>query len=233
MLLLPNEVDVLSRKFYREGFLKIIKPNEAPPPEIAEGLVTGVSLRSFRMSENPMVCNYMLDLLKKTVKKREREWKYSADETGISIVCSVPHRAGYLGRSLAEELDLSFFQFTEKNGLYELDPDSINFLKKRFAGQGALVVDDVLSTGASSEKVVDALRDYGVKPRYLICVINRQKGGKKRLEEKGVEVICLMTMEALLKALLVRKMEFGVEKPPIINPEEEKVIREELKSLIL
>ena len=64
-----------------------------------------------------------------------------------------------------------------------------------FADQikSCLVVDDVITTGGSTMKAVDALRKAGKEITKAICIIDREEGGRELLQENGIELFPLFT----------------------------------------
>ena len=65
--------------------------------------------------------------------------------------------------------------------------------KKEIEGQidkvkSCLVVDDVITTGGSTIKAVEALRRAGIKVESGICILDREEGGYEALAEIGVKM---------------------------------------------
>jgi orotate phosphoribosyltransferase len=60
-------------------------------------------------------------------------------------------------------------------------------------GARALVLEDVITTGASSLKGIGHLRDAGFEVAHLFCLVDRQEGGRERIEAAGVPVTALST----------------------------------------
>lgn len=54
-----------------------------------------------------------------------------------------------------------------------------------------LVVDDVITTGGSTLKAVEALREAGIEVRHGICILDREEGGWELLKENGIEMFSL------------------------------------------
>ncbi len=61
------------------------------------------------------------------------------------------------------------------------------------------IIEDVVTTGGSVLRAIKILRDEGLKVQRVICVVDRQEGGKDALEAEGVELISLITAMELLK----------------------------------
>lgn len=62
-----------------------------------------------------------------------------------------------------------------------------------------LVVDDVITTGASTLKAVKALREAGIKIVAAYCVLDREEGGQEALAAEGVQLYSLF-----------KKSDFGI-----------------------
>ncbi len=65
-------------------------------------------------------------------------------------------------------------------------------------GETALIVDDVLTTGGSLIKAADAARDAGLLVSHALVIVDRSdKEGQKRLEQHGIQLIRLLTLDDL------------------------------------
>ena len=62
-----------------------------------------------------------------------------------------------------------------------------------------VVVDDVVTTGASTIKAIDALEEMGIKILAAYCVLNREEGGNEALGKRGYHLYSLF-----------KKSDFGV-----------------------
>ena len=61
-------------------------------------------------------------------------------------------------------------------------------------GRNVVLVEDVVSSGGAILDAAAALRAEGVSPSVALCVIDRQTGGRERLESAGIELRPLLTM---------------------------------------
>ena len=72
-------------------------------------------------------------------------------------------------------------------------------------GDRAVVVDDVLTSGGSVIKAVQAARDAGLKVTHALVIVDRQEqDGRKKVEELGITLISLLTVKDLMIASGVR-----------------------------
>jgi uridine monophosphate synthetase len=68
-------------------------------------------------------------------------------------------------------------------------------------GQRVLVIDDVITTGASKLEAWEPLQDVGLEVRDVLVVIDREQGGAEVLAQHGLRLHSLMTITELLERL--------------------------------
>lgn len=69
-------------------------------------------------------------------------------------------------------------------------------------GDRALIVDDVLTSGASLLKAVAVAREAGLQVDHALVIVDRQEqDGKARVEREKVQLISLLTVQDLLLAI--------------------------------
>ena len=65
-------------------------------------------------------------------------------------------------------------------------------------GSKVTVLEDVVTTGESSLFAVEKLRDAGYVVDRIVCIVNRQEGGREFIESKGLRLISLFQLEDLI-----------------------------------
>ncbi len=65
-------------------------------------------------------------------------------------------------------------------------------------GEKVLVVEDVITTAKGALGAVHALRDAGLIVDSVVCVVDREEGGRESLEKEGVSVASLVKASELL-----------------------------------
>lgn len=65
-------------------------------------------------------------------------------------------------------------------------------------GQNIIVVDDVITTGGSTLKAIDAIERDGGHVKFCIVLVDREEGGREAIEARGIHVIPLFTRTTLL-----------------------------------
>jgi orotate phosphoribosyltransferase len=65
-------------------------------------------------------------------------------------------------------------------------------------GEKVFVVEDVVTTAKGALGAVHALRDAGLVVDSIVCVVDREEGGRENLEKEGVQVTALVRASELL-----------------------------------
>ena len=66
-------------------------------------------------------------------------------------------------------------------------------------GDKVIIIEDVVTTGGSTIKAIDRAKKSGHKVLGVIVLIDRQEGGKEKIEAKGVKVETLLTREEIFE----------------------------------
>lgn len=65
-------------------------------------------------------------------------------------------------------------------------------------GESVVLVEDVTTTGGSSLRALQALREAGLVPQGVVTVLDREEGARAAIEAEGVYFKTLCTLSALL-----------------------------------
>jgi orotate phosphoribosyltransferase len=65
-------------------------------------------------------------------------------------------------------------------------------------GDRVVVIEDVITTGASAQRAVEAVRAAGGHVTGVLALVDRQEGGREALESAGVRVLAIATVQDLL-----------------------------------
>lgn len=64
-------------------------------------------------------------------------------------------------------------------------------------GMTAVICEDVVTSGGSALKAVDAAREFGLKVNKILAVVDRLEGGRETIEAAGLELETLVTVRDL------------------------------------
>ena len=62
-------------------------------------------------------------------------------------------------------------------------------------GSCVTVLEDVVTTGGSSLKAVEKLRDAGCRVERVVTIVDRQEGGEEAMKEAGIKLVSLFKLE--------------------------------------
>jgi orotate phosphoribosyltransferase len=66
------------------------------------------------------------------------------------------------------------------------------------SGDRALIVEDVITTGGSAARAVEAVRRVGAIPVAVLALVDREEGGRQQLESLGMPVHALTTASEII-----------------------------------
>ena len=72
------------------------------------------------------------------------------------------------------------------------------------AGDRVVVIEDVITTGGSALRAIEAVRSNDGTVSGVLAVVDREEGGREKLESTGVSVIALATASNIMKVLETR-----------------------------
>ncbi|HYE31275.1 MAG TPA: orotate phosphoribosyltransferase [Methylomirabilota bacterium] len=67
------------------------------------------------------------------------------------------------------------------------------------AGDQVVVIDDVITTGDSTIKAIEAVREARGEIDFIVALVNRQEGGVDRIEQLGYPVVPIFNRDELLQ----------------------------------
>ena len=68
-------------------------------------------------------------------------------------------------------------------------------------GDHVAVIEDVITTGGSAIRAIDAVRAAGGVVAGVLALVDREEGGRQTIEKAGVPVVALVTASQILNAL--------------------------------
>jgi orotate phosphoribosyltransferase len=66
------------------------------------------------------------------------------------------------------------------------------------SGDQVIVVDDVITTGGSTLRAVDAIEREGGRVAFALVLVDREEGGRQALEARGIPVLALFSRSDLI-----------------------------------
>ncbi len=120
----------------------------------------------------------------------------------FDFICGVPYGGIPLATCLSLEKDIPMvFQRKEKKDYGTKKMIEGSYVK----GQRCLLVEDVITSGASILETVELFKQEGLEVQDVFIIVDRCQGGRERLEQSGLRVHVLLSMIAIIDILLAQK----------------------------
>lgn len=137
---------------------------------------------------NQIACNCIMDMI------ATKDIKFDAIGGpalgAIPIIGGLAYHCGNNILSKTSFIDPSFF-FVRKEEKGHGTKQSIEGTAKE--GQRAIIVEDVTTTGGSAAKAIKDSRGFGMIVNDVICLVDREEGGREHLANLGVELHPILT----------------------------------------
>ena len=67
-------------------------------------------------------------------------------------------------------------------------------------GSRVIIIEDVVTTGGSSMKAIEAMREIGCEVKRVFALVDREQGGKENLKKAGCRLESIFSIRELLEA---------------------------------
>ncbi|MBM3499596.1 MAG: orotate phosphoribosyltransferase [Armatimonadetes bacterium] len=150
------------------------------------------SMAPFYIDLRPLVSEpQTLKLLAEALAERMRELRFD-------LITGIPYAALPIGVAVSLATDIPLVYARREAH----DSGTKKQVEGKFtAGQTVLVIDDVITTGASKLEAWAPLQDVGLEVKDVLVVIDREQGGAEVLAQRGLRLHSLMTIGELLERL--------------------------------
>jgi orotate phosphoribosyltransferase len=115
----------------------------------------------------------------------------------FNLVCGVPFGGLTIGQAFSLAADVPLIYLHPRRDDLDSDVEGIYH-----PSQTALIMDDLITGGGSIILTANRLRDEGLFVRDAVVLFDRQSGGRRRLDEEGIRLVSVLTLEVLLTYLM-------------------------------
>lgn len=121
----------------------------------------------------------------------------------FNCICGVPYTALPLATALSLEHHLPMVMRRKEAKEYGTKKIIEGVFEK---GQNCLLIEDLITSGSSVFETIAPLEQEGLKVSDIVVLLDREQGGKKRIEEKGYRLHSVLKMHDLLTTLQNAKL---------------------------
>ena len=109
--------------------------------------------------------------------------------------------AAALLKEITFPCEISFIKLASYHGTQSSgEVNELIGLSEDIKNRNVVIIEDVITSGGQVILSAEDIRKAGANILCTICVINRQQGGTEALEQAGIPLISLFTMEELKAA---------------------------------
>ncbi|NAW51176.1 orotate phosphoribosyltransferase [Elizabethkingia argentiflava] len=116
----------------------------------------------------------------------------------FDLICGVPYAALPMATAMSLESYIPLILKRKEAKTYGTKKLIEGLFHK---GQNCLLVEDVITSGKSLLETIYEVENEGLKVSDIIVVLDRQQGGREKLQEKGYQVHTLFTISEIVKIL--------------------------------
>ena len=120
------------------------------------------------------------------------------EKRSFDLLCGVPYTALPMATALSLAHSLPMLMRRKEVKEYGTKKIIEGVFEK---GQKCLVIEDLITSGSSVFETIEPLEQEGLKVSDIVVLLDRQQGGKRRIEEKGYRLHSVLRMEDLLTVL--------------------------------
>ena len=113
-------------------------------------------------------------------------------------IAAIPYAALPIGAAVALEMNRPLIYPRREKKEYGTGRSIEGELR---AGETAVVIDDVITTGASKIEAIEPLVAAGLNVRDIVVLIDREQGGAAELAERGYAVHAVLAMHEIMQVL--------------------------------
>jgi len=155
--------------------------------ELKSGMTSPIYIDLRKTFTFPHVLRQVADLL----------WK-RAQPLYYDLICGVPLTALVFASSLATLRQLPMIACRKERKGY----GKKNRIEgEYFPDQHCLVIEDLITSGASLLETIEPLKEESLVVTDIVCLLDREQGGRQRLEERGYRIHPVFKLTEILDVL--------------------------------
>lgn len=119
--------------------------------------------------------------------------------TKCDLICGVPYTAIPIATAISLSHQIPMVMRRKEAKAYGTGKLIEGVFKE---GEKCVVFDDLVTSGLSIFETITPLQDVGLKVEEIIVLLDREQGGREKVEERGIKLQSAFTLRELLHFLL-------------------------------
>ncbi len=116
----------------------------------------------------------------------------------FDLICGVPYTALPIATCISIQQNIPMIMRRKEKKDYGTKQQIEGSFR---AGQRCLIIEDVITSGASILETVDDLTAAGLQIQDAVVLVNREQGGKENLQKKQINISAALTLKEILTEL--------------------------------
>ncbi|XP_063980897.1 uridine 5'-monophosphate synthase [Diachasmimorpha longicaudata] len=129
-------------------------------------------------------------------------WALAEDDKDVDQICGVPYTALPIASVISVESDIPMLIRRKEAKAYGTKKLIEGSFKQ---GDTCVIIEDVVTSGSSILETVRDLQNEGLNVTKALVIMDRQQGGRKNIENSGIQMQSLYTLSQLMDYLLEAK----------------------------
>lgn len=143
----------------------------------------------------------------KSAKMKGNQIKFQHNED--YYICGLPYAGLPYSITISSSFGIPNLLLRKEKKNYGVD-NMIEGLRKDDKKRDVIIIDDVLTSGSSIIESLDIFKRYNLNIERIIVLVDRENGGKKRLEDMGLKVESIFKISEIVETLGKDKNEFKI-----------------------
>lgn len=127
----------------------------------------------------------------------------AAGSSSFELLCGVPYTAIPFATAISIQHKIPMLLKRKERKEYGTKKMVEGIFQK---GQTCLLVEDVVTSGASVDETALSLQEEGLSVKDAVVLVNRGQGAEKLLAEKQIRLHSVLTLSEILEELLAQKL---------------------------
>ena len=130
----------------------------------------------------------------------------NSNEKGNYYICGLPYAGLPYSITISSFYGIPNLLLRKERKKYGID-NLIEGIRNDKVNREIIIIDDVLTSGSSIIESLDIFNSYNLKINKIVILVDRENGGRERLEKLGLKVESIFTITEIMEIIGKKKIE--------------------------